>query len=339
MEYYDKLFRDYLNEEGGVSIAGSDFLRDIILQTLDESLYNEAYLEWLDQRKVTFIEKADEILEQFDQEDRFNNIKGIYTRGMLIPFIGAGLSIPSNYPGWTDFLYKLHKQSEIEEEKFDHVIKSGDYEEAAQLLLENLTPGSFFEQIENIFSATRIINGIIQRIPSVFKKSVITTNFDNVIDRCYSAENINFDEILIGKDALLLPKILAEGKTVLLKLHGVATNTRGRILTKEEYISHYQESRGLIDVIEVLSHNSLLFLGCSLTVDRTILCLRELMHQKGHSNMPRHYAFLKLENEAERISRQKELAKANIFPIWYTDDHNECLEALLEKLIEGNTDE
>ena len=49
-----------------------------------------------------------------------------------------------------------------------------------------------------------------------------------------------------------------------------------------------------------------------------------------------HYAFLRLEEDDQRIKRQNELAKANIFPIWYPkdEDHDECIMALLMKLKE-----
>lgn len=335
MEYYDKLFREFLNETGSVNIAGTDFLRDVILKTLDESLYDEAYLEWLNQRKNELIDKADDVLSQFEQFDRFNKIKLIHAKGVLIPFIGAGLSIPSSYPGWTDFLFKLLKETDIEENKFNNIINTGNYEEAAQLLFDNLPSGSFLEQVENIFGTEREISGVIQRLPEIFQRSVITTNFDNLIDRCYSDSSFSFNEIILGKDALALPRYLADGKSILLKLHGLANNSNRRVLTKNEYDQHYKNSKELVNVIEALSQNSLLFLGCSLTVDRTIKCLNELVKRKGHENMPRHYAFLKLDDPDIRIARQRELALANIYPIWYTEDHNECIEALLEKLSDG----
>jgi len=42
-----------------------------------------------------------------------------------------------------------------------------------------------------------------------------------------------------------------------------------------------------------------------------------------------------LNDEKERVAKAEQLAKANIYPIWYTDDHDESIEALLEKLAEG----
>lgn len=120
-----------------------------------------------------------------------------------------------------------------------------------------------------------------------------------------------------------------------MKLHGEACSSINRVLTKTEYDHHYQNDQALETVIESISNRTLLFLGCSLTVDRTIQCLKRIIDKKGPENVPRHYAFLKLNEGEDRIARKNLLAEANIFPIWYTDDHDESIEALLEKLTEG----
>ncbi|PAN84843.1 SIR2 family protein [Enterobacter cloacae] len=335
MEYYDKLFRDYLNEDGDVFIAGTNFSRDFILQTIDESLYNEAYLEWLSQRKNSLIDKADEILLQYKLFGRFQKIREIYSRGMLRPFIGAGLSISSDYPGWTDFLYEVLNETNIDKALMDSCIAEGKYEEAAQLLSDALPDGGFLEQVENKFGIDKEISGIVLKIPSIFRSTVITTNFDNILERCYDNEQVIFNEILLGSEAKDFPRLIGEGKSILLKLHGKANTSRNRILTKTEYDRHYGSNKDLERIIECVSQNSLLFMGCSLTIDRTIQCLQNIANIKGHENIPKHYAFLQLNDESIRIARQDELRRANIYPIWYTGDHDECLEALLEKLVDG----
>jgi hypothetical protein len=106
-------------------------------------------------------------------------------------------------------------------------------------------------------------------------------------------------------------------------------------MTKSEYDQHYDNENGLETVIEAISNRTLLFLGCSLTVDRTLQCLARIVARKGHENVPRHYAFLKLSEGEDRLARRDQLATANVYPIWYTDDHDESIEALFEKLAEG----
>ncbi|WP_127508780.1 SIR2 family protein [Paenibacillus humicus] len=335
MEYLKQQFHDFLNEDGEVSIAGYTFYRDVILRDLDSDGYQEAFNEWLQKKHEENLTNANEILSRFDNSGRYRKLQEIYRRSAIIPFVGAGLSMPSGYSSWTAFLYRVLNETRIPPAEFDELIKSGSYEEAAQILSDNLPNGSFLEQIENEFGTKREIVGSVQRLPYLFKNAVITTNFDSVISKCYSYANLNFDKELLGADAKYLSRELGENKRVLVKLHGEADSSRNRIFTKSEYDHHYSNQSILEDVIEVISNKTLLFLGCSLSVDRTIQALTNIVQRKGSENVPRHYAFLQLQDEEERLARRDVLNAANIYPIWYTDDHNKCIEALLEKLAEG----
>lgn len=335
MDYLKPLFDDYLNEDGEVDIAGYAFFRDAILKELEQEGYNEAFNEWLQQRQVDNSARADEILRQFDNGRRFNRLKEIYARGAIIPFVGAGLSMPSGYPGWTSFLYQILEETRIPQDEFDGLINDGLYEEAAQCLCDNLPDGCFLEQVENAFGVDYELFGPVQRLPYLFKSAVITTNFDSVLSRSYMRADIGFEEELLGADALELPRLLGENRRVLVKLHGKANTSRTRVLTKLEYDAHYNDAEALENVIEAVSNRTLLFIGCSLTVDRTIRCLANIAQRKGIENVPRHYAFLKLSDGEDRLARRDELAAANIYPIWYMDSHDECIDALLEKLAEG----
>lgn len=335
MDYLYPQFHDYLNQEGGVSIAQVNFSRDRILRELEATEYEVAFQEWLDIRKTENLSRADEILEKFDNLSRFNRLKEIFKRDSVIPFVGAGLSMPCGYPGWTKFLYSVLDETTADRIVFGSMINTGQYEEAAQLLKEALPNGSFLEQVENKFGLDPSeLNGVVQRLPFLFKSAVITTNFDNVLKKCYMNADQAFDEELLGADADELPRLLGEGKKVLVKLHGKANVSRKRVLTKEEYDAHYGEEGKLEAVIEAISTKSLLFIGCSLSVDRTLKCLKSICNRKGPENQPRHYAFLKLAHGEDRVTRKNQLNESNIYPIWYEGDHDECLEALFEKLAE-----
>lgn len=340
MEYLRSLFDSELNAElndaGEVVIAGTHFYPDTILRELDSTAYEDAFVEWCNQKREEKCAKADEILSLFDNENRFRRLKEIYAKGSVTPFIGAGLSMPSGYPGWTSFLKRVLSETRVNEADFNQLISNGKYEEAAELLFNNLPQGSLLEQVENAFGISREIDGCVRKFPRLFKAAVITTNFDDVLEKIYQESELRgFDEILLAGDAVDLPKVLGEGKRALVKLHGTATKSRNRVFTKSEYDRHYGVNGTMESVIDAISGRTLLFIGCSLTVDRTLTCLKEMVKKKGIENIPKHYAFLKLDNPEERLERRDQLAECNIHPIWYTDDHDECLDALLEKLVEG----
>ncbi|WP_447928115.1 SIR2 family protein [Vreelandella sp. EE27] len=343
MEYLKSMFDSELRwvegageNEGKLGFGDIYFYPSEILKGLDTAGYENAFIEWCNQRRNERLQKADEILALYDNKDRFVRLKEIYAKGAVTPFIGAGLSRPSGYPGWTEFLERVLPETDVDKTKFDSLIDDGDFEEAAELLCNDLPRGSFLEQVENAFGVSRDIDGCVRKLPYVFTSAVITTNFDNVLERVYSESDLGaFDENLLAGDAEELPRALGEGKRTLIKLHGSANKSKNRILTKSEYDRHYQKEGSLESVIEALSTRTLLFFGCSLTVDRTLTCLKEIVARKGVENSPKHYAFLKTSDLKARNRHKRQLAECNIHVIWYTDDHDECLDALLEKLMEG----
>lgn len=174
-------------------------------------------------------------------------------------------------------------------------------------------------------------------LPHVFDTSVVTTNFDDVIKRCYGAVGMTFSEEMSGGEALELPRKLGAGRRVLLSLHGRATSAKGRILTAKEYEQHYGTGDGLQNAIEAICGSTLLFMGCSLTVDRTLLAMRKLVEAKGHDNVTRHYALLAApKSDNEKIERRDQLVASNIYPIWYPDGtHDESIESILWALLES----
>lgn len=337
MEFLKKIFNDELNEEGEIIIASSVFERHSILSTMEEETYQLAFQDWKRDRKEQLSYKADEILNKYNNKERFSTLKNIYKQGNIIPFIGAGMSILSGYSGWTSFLYKLREETYISEDELNALISNGEYEEAAQKLFDNMPSNGFNEEIENEYANCKNIFGCVQYLPYIFKEKVITTNFDCVLERCYENADKVFKKVMIGKDTEDIARIMTIQNSLLVKLHGEADSATKRVLTKTEYDNFYTASNTLKSCIETITYNSLLFLDCSLSTDRTIKTMIEIAQTKGHDNIPRYYAFLALSSSDDRIARKNELAEANIFPIWYDadEDYDECIEALLVKLVDG----
>lgn len=343
MKHLKPIFADALAQEGNLSVdRGRVYIRDkhwapdeILEGLLKPEAYNDLFLDWVQERKEELIESAKSILDEFGLQDRFSKLKEVYARGGVVPFVGAGLSVSSGYPGWTAFLKQNIRETAIDPLAFNEILRAGQYEDAAQRLADALGP-AFNESVENAYGRSRDISGCIQLLPHVFDSCVITTNFDDVTKRCYEAAEKPFSEELSGEHSRELPRKLAEGKRVLLKLHGTSTSPRGRILTATEYHKYYGDGEELQRAIEAICSKTLLFVGCSLTVDRTLIAMKAFVQTNGHDNVARHYAFLpaSIEN-AERIARRDALIECNVYPIWYpAGTHDESIEALLLALVE-----
>ena len=253
----------------------------------------------------------------------------------VVAVVSSSMEHDRKFDDWWEKNKDWYLQNEINEEEFESLLKDGKYEEAAQLLADNLGI-AFNEELEIAYGVSRLIDGAVQYLPYVFDTPIVTTNFDDVLKRSYENAGLPFEEVVAGHLAEELPRYLGAGRRVLIKLHGTALTGRGRVLTLEEYENHYQHAELLRNLIESLCNRTLLFIGCSLNTDRTLSVMSDISLAKGHDNTSRHYAFLSCsETEEERISKKQQLANSNIYPIWYPPgEHDESIEALLVKLTE-----
>ncbi len=323
-------------EDGHIHIHEGHWAPQDLLLAMGHAAYEKEFRSWLANYRDQLVERGKELLAEYQQEGRFNKLKNIYKNDAVVPFIGAGMSMPSNYPSWTNFLKQMRGRTTIDEATLNAMLKRGEYEEAAQALADALGPARFNEHMENAFGADLPLEGPVQLLPYVFKRSAITTNFDDVLKRCYEAARCPFSDTLLGTQAQDFPRLIAAGKPFLTKLHGAAASAANRVLTKAEYDRAYADPQTLQRVIKTLCSRTLLFMGCSLTVDRLLSWMRDHIKAEGSDAVARHYAFLSApEGEADRHQREAELAEFNIYPIWYKGQDSSEIEALLHLLADG----
>lgn len=281
---------------------------------------------------------SNDILSRFSNANRFEQLKKTFDNRRVLPFIGAGMSMPSNYPSWTKFLYDACLESHISEDYLSTLLGSGCYEKAAQVIHDDMTPAGFNELLESTFKSEKEVRGAIHYLPRLFPdSSIITTNFDGLIEKVFYGVNQGFDQVRSGKTLNEVSRLISQGNRLLVKLHGNCELVSERVLLKNEYDIAYAKSSEVNNFFNrILFGQSLLFIGCSLNVDRTIQTMIDVVTEHSSENLPRHYAFLELKEIDDRVSRNKELAKANIFPIWYPEgEHDESIEALFTLIMEN----
>ncbi|BDV35766.1 SIR2 family protein [Methylocystis iwaonis] len=339
MEYFRQRFLDELNEEGDIKIRGLRWSRQQVLEGLDPDGYIQVFIEWVDDAKQAAKERARQFLTDNGGLPRFRALTQRFRNGAVLPFVGAGMSLASGFKPWGTFLLSLlvdlpHLKSDIE-----RLLREGLYEEAAERI-QNELRGAFNEEIHShLGSHCRNVAGPVQLMPVLFEQEVITTNFDYVLTHVYRNAGKAFPIEYSGSRLADARSRIANNPHCLLRLHGEADSSDGRVLTRTEYEAAYNGRTTLTAILNVLlGSRSLLFMGCSLQADRTINALREI-----RSNAPdtpvRHYAFLPCPPEAERPERRAFLADAEIHPIYYPpDDHDQSIEDLLISLMEGGLD-
>jgi SIR2-like domain len=330
---------DAVRVEGGrVHIREWNWPPHEVLESMGDDVYATAFKNWRQERREALLAQAEEYLDANNQGGRFQRLKAAYRSGMVLPFVGAGMSMSSGYPGWTTFLSRVWTNAGLDAQAFGALISAGQYEEAAQQVADTVGVG-FNEQVESSFGIDQALRGPVQFLPFVFPdSSVVTTNFDSVVKRCYRVrEAAPFDEELTGLRSDELARYMAAGRRVLLKLHGVGSRVRDRVLTASEYDVAYADPSELPRAVRSLCSRTLLFMGCSLSVDRLLSELRRHVDSEGHDNCAHHFAFAAAPADvAERRERERVLQAMNIHPIWYPlNEDDQFIEGYLYKLADG----
>ncbi len=329
-----------IDDSGAIRIGESLFSPVDILSSDQEAYENELTLwrseVWLPPK----LEKLKKILELENNQHRFADLLELLLRNKVVPFVGSGMSASSSMPMWTKFLWQLQTQSTLAATDLQAMIDAGNYEDAASALIANMPNPLFNEKLEQTFRARQLDNvvGAVKYLPRIFASTVVTTNYDNILELVFQDLEIEFDEILFGKRIEDHSEFRRNEQRCLLKLHGDFRRPSTRVLTKPEYDSCYQEGSAFkAELSLIYQANSLLFLGCSLQNDRTVSLLAEVASRDP--TMPRHYAFLASPDTPEdRIRREHFLTDRKIFPIWYPvleHNHDEPIEALLIGLMQG----
>ncbi len=337
MEYFRQRFVEELNDEGLVTVRTFEWPPADVLQTMAPNDYKAHFQEWVSSQKQSAKDRARGFLERFGCLNRFNRLHSQLDRRSVIPFVGAGLSRPMGFPLWGSFLEGLAADYPAIVDSLRTHLAAYQYEDAAQLLLDRMGHAVFSEGIQSVFgSRIRALKGPVQLLPQLFKRGCITTNFDYVLNRVYEVSECRLQGEFSGSRLNEAPRRLADEPHCLLRLHGEADSVQGRVLTRNEYAACYGDGGNYRELLKLLIANtSLLFLGCSLSIDRTVHALREIK-QAATVDAPRHYAFVPFVDGMDREARRNELARADIHPIWYPpEDHDQAIEDLLISLMEG----
>lgn len=283
-----------------------------------------------------------------DNSKVFDELKRACDRGFVIPFVGAGMSRAAGLPDWREYLLGKCAAAGIDQAAMRSRLDGGEYEQVMTEIVEKLTTSVFERDFERDFVTPEEIKGPVMLLPALFDCTVVTTNFDRVLERVYEDEGRAFSEKCSGRgrtDAFF--RAIPAGDRHLLKLHGNIDTPGERILSRAEYEAAYgnpdpsANDQGNINMNSPLprildrlfSSYSLLFLGCSLTADRTIQTFMRVVANRTAQTMPRHYALLSAPDDPnKRRLLDQRLADANITPLWYPSGQHQNAGEILELL-------
>ena len=338
MEYFRQRFIDELNQEGDIEIRGVTWSRDNVLKTMDKETYDEVFREWTDQAKEDAKQRVLDFLTANNCLERFRLLNHRYQQSQIVPFVGAGLSIQSGFQTWGNFIRSLVTDCNIDEQRtIIGMMACGEYEEAAQRARDNLGEGVFDGELRERLGSHKLqAIGNVNLLPVLFLGEVVTTNFDYVLINSYRDHGAAFSNVMRGVELRGAVARLGSDNHALLRLHGEADTSLGRVLTLAEYETVYTEERSLKGMLAgIVGTRSFLFLGCSLDTDRTLNAFTDIKAEAG-IDLPPHFAFVSQPEQDKVLDRRQFLERSGIFPIFYpADDHDQAIEDLLVTMMEG----
>ena len=274
----------------------------------------------------------------------FQQILEAQRKGTLSPFVGAGLSVPFGYKQWGGVLKEL-AENILDENARSLVLdqlRRGEYEQAADGVLDNYP--FMLDQLPQIVSPD-ILQGCADEkkrstaawvLPYLFRRElVMTTNFDRCLEECYLAHMNAAIPTVTPLNRDRLNQLQLNQELCLLKLHGdigrEAVSIDDLVFTGEQYETHYADGSPLVRVLtQRFSSRRMLFLGCSLSSDRTMRVLEKVV---SANRGIRHFAILGCK-QSEITARMKALAKLGILPIFYDESNHDAVRVILERLLE-----
>lgn len=306
----------------------------------DKEAYDQAFKEYRrDCRHLALNEGY--LTEQFGSDhwferniSRFEQLINRIQDGAVVPFVGAGISVEGGFPSWADHLRQQGRTAGIDEEHIENLLAHGHYEVVLEDIEHRRGRDVFTSEIRDVFSRTGSIPEAIWRISELFTDTVITTNYDRLIEQAYDTGEKDVFQVINGMNALEKP---IAGRVSIIKLHGDIRDPQRCILSKNQYDEAYGPAELDLErqIPKLLSYHyqnsSLLFLGCSLNNDRTVEVFRAVKEAMKDVLLPQHFSIEQVpEDEDELRDRNEALARIGITPIWFEKGCFDYVESMLQ---------
>jgi hypothetical protein len=338
-------FNEWLDSEEGLDVQaeyGVDALPQPskALFSGDRSSYDEAFQAFRKQCRHEALGEA-WFQEQLGDDhwylrnvDHFIQLVDLMVAGAVVPFVGAGISASAGFSSWKDHLRRQGKTAHIASEHIEALLASGAYETVLEEIEAVRGREVFINEIRDEFSRNLTIPDVVWRISELFTDTVITTNYDRLLEQSFETGEADRVQVINGLTALEQPD---PKKITVIKLHGDIREPKRCILSKNQYDEAY--GNGGLNMHKPIpkllayhyKNSSLLFLGCSLRNDRTVQVFKKIREDMGEEEETKqHFSIEQVPETLEEIAqRNAELAKLGITPIWFEKERYELVESIL----------
>ncbi len=337
-------FNDWLESDEAIAVRKENNIDGLAqpskaLFAGDKEAYDQVFGEYRVARHNEALNK-EYLCEQFIDDhwfqrniDHFDQLIQYLEEGTVVPFVGAGISVAGGFPSWKNHLRQQGRTAGILKKHIENLLGNGHYEKIIEEI-ENIRGRDVFTQeIRDVFSRTGKITDTTLLLTEIFSDTVITTNYDRLIEQAFDTGQENAVQVINDLNVLDIPDA---DRVTIIKLHGDIKNSAKCILGKNQYDQAYgcDQLDMTLPIPKLLSYyyrtSSLLFLGCSLNKDRTIQVFKAVKLAIGDAMTPQHFSIEQApENEQEIVVRNAHLASLGITPIWFEKGCFDYVESIL----------
>ncbi len=220
----------------------------------------------------------------------------------ITPFLGAGFSIPSGVPNWSNLIKGLI-DSTVSAQDADLLVRL----EAATSLLdvsemldslsitEHAILSHFREQLDNPRLRPNKYHDVLLDLNS---DTIVTTNWDNLVEAKLDSMGVAKQVIYREQD---VPFYDPTSRLQVLKIHGTIGDVSSLIYRKSQYTNYWKERQLLLSVLStVAATRSLLFLGYGFG-DPNFIEMLEMLKSRLRSSRPEHYAITYGRSDFDRL--------------------------------------
>jgi len=179
-------------------------------------------------------------------------IRKAMNNNKLVIFVGAGVSANSGLPSWKDLVNEFRKGIGLKENE----LSDDDYLKIPQYYYNLRKEKEYYELINEVFNVNAVPNILHDLIFQFNPTTIITTNYDELIEERAEEKGLFYDVVSRDKD---LP--YTQNDKMIIKMHG-DLKYNNIVLKEEDYLSYSSNFKLMENYIKsLLSSNVVLFIG------------------------------------------------------------------------------
>jgi len=168
---------------------------------------------------------------------------------------------------------------------------------------------------------------------------MLTTNYDAMIEYVYRAKSMPITKATTVDLSEVNYVLCGNKKSVLFKVHGdVDSRAHELVFTQKSYDEQYAKSEDLYKTLyTIVRTKQLFFIGCSITLDRTVNVVKEVWDETGQNL---HLGIVSVEDSTDKKIREslidnriRELSEFGVEAIIYPETHHNAVKLVFEKLL------